>query len=606
MSREFSDDTIHTAASQRDLPMDVSSPVSVTSMPHATPQGEHDAFLQKSASLVPYLLLSAVDSADRNPTSSSDAGVPLPPPLPLTAGTNHSRQYPTRTRSLPQRTLSSSRPDSRRKIFTDYWDRAESEPPPDVDLLTSTEPGYKGIVGNSTSSRQSKTHPSTEDIRFYSPAPNYRCTLKKHHELLENVVNQSGQIPSSRTLPSLPEPLRRLVDESKSSKSCGMYPLLSPKSILRKSRNYCRLDGDDDEAGTTPHLRSDRGLNHNMKDPVLISTNNLRDAVMDVGDEEGNEFYRKARLHHSATNAEKRVHFDPRIVITEFDDGVKRQWYTEAELQTLRNETITLAQYYCLLHPQIAAACNDGKLDPVTGKPKRKVLFSLPILNCLPEDFNPYLFSKQLGGMLCHGVKHILVVDPNPVILQLYCKSIANMFPGAKIVAVESAEQALRKYKMALKRQAGKRNCRSFDIVVVEEKLSRPPLKIGPHERSHSFQQDCRESKMKRCYQKQSSLPSLEMLTHDENATSGRMSGSQLIMKIREFEEQLHGGKNAGNENNRGVIIGVSTNLERDQDALQKSGADLTWSKPPPPMGIQLRNQLLCALVSKRKGPCES
>jgi hypothetical protein len=145
--------------------------------------------------------------------------------------------------------------------------------------------------------------------------------------------------------------------------------------------------------------------------------------------------------------------------------------------------------------------------------------------------------------------------------VQLHIASIANMFPGAKIVAVDSAEQALHKYKMALKRQVGKRNCRSFDIVVVEEKLSRPPSKIGPHARAQSFQQDCFESKMKHCYQKQSSLPSLEMLTDDENATRGRMSGSQLIKKIREFEEHLHGGKNAGNENNRGVIIGVSTNL---------------------------------------------
>ena len=384
-----------------------------------------------------------------------------------------------------------------------------------------------------------------------------------------------------------------------------MYPLLSPKSILRKSRNNCRLDGDDDEAGNTLNFRSGQGLNDSVKDPVAIYKSNLRDAAMDVGDEEGNEFYRKARLHHSETHGEKGVHFDPRIVITEFNDGVERQWYTEDELQTFRNETITLAQYYCLLHPQIAAACNEDTLNPVTGKPKRKVLFSLPILNCLPEDFNPYMFSKQLGIMLCHGVKNILVVDPNPVILELYCKSISNMFPSAKIVAVQSAEEALRKYKMALKRQARKRDCRSFDIVVVDEKLSRPPPKIGPHARAQSFQQEYCESKMKHFYQKQSSLPILAMLTHDENTSSGQMSGSQLIKKIREFEEQLHGMKNGGTENNRGIIIGVSTNLARDEDALQKSGADLTWSKPPPPMGIQLRNQLLSALVSKRKAACE-
>ena len=102
--------------------MDVSSPVSVTSMPHATPQSEQDA--KQKSSVVPYLLLSAVDSAERNTPNKSMSALPLPPPPPLTGPT--SRRYSTRTESLPQQArLSSSCPDSRRKIFTDYWDRAE-------------------------------------------------------------------------------------------------------------------------------------------------------------------------------------------------------------------------------------------------------------------------------------------------------------------------------------------------------------------------------------------------------------------------------------------------------------------------------------------------
>lgn len=50
----------------------------------------------------------------------------------------------------------------------------------------------------------------------------------------------------------------------------------------------------------------------------------------------------------------------------------------------------------------------------------------------------------------------------------------------------------------------------------------------------------------------------------------------------------------------RSLWIGVSAHLPKDRAALEASGVDLCWNKPPPKMSMDLRNDLLRRLLVKR------
>ena len=50
------------------------------------------------------------------------------------------------------------------------------------------------------------------------------------------------------------------------------------------------------------------------------------------------------------------------------------------------------------------------------------------------------------------------------------------------------------------------------------------------------------------------------------------------------------------------MLIGSSKNLREDSFELAKSGADILWGFPPPPIGAELRNNILAAVLDKRAG----
>jgi hypothetical protein len=51
----------------------------------------------------------------------------------------------------------------------------------------------------------------------------------------------------------------------------------------------------------------------------------------------------------------------------------------------------------------------------------------------------------------------------------------------------------------------------------------------------------------------------------------------------------------------RALLIGVSIQPDRDAKTLKEAGTDVIWGKPIPRVGDALRNQLLNALVMKRR-----
>lgn len=493
----------------------------------------------------------------------------------------------------PSSSSSSRSQKSRRRIFSEFWDRDDLVAP-----CGATAP---------EESKAADERCSFIDICQYSPAP--EIDLKTHHELLQNVLIQSatGQIPSSRKLPSLPDPLRRMVSESICSKGCGMYPLVSPTPILRKSRYSSGRRSHGATGSSLRKARTKKMLNTDLLQSVHgLSHNSLKKFGLLVSDQEEKALYQLAceRRHKS-------VGFDPRIVITEFDDSIKREWYLERELATLKSETILLARQYTLLHPKVAQNLNKESFDPVIGKiRKKKGLYSLPVLNTLPEDFDFDMFNRQLDEMLFKGVKRVLIVDPNQVIQHLFCRSLKKIFPDSEFQSADSAEEALRMYTRAMGLKSG--SMRAFDIMVVEENLFlRSKARRGGNAKSSTVSLERMQSlgsyadttppSRRRKQVKQASLSNLDKYTQRAVPERRGMTGSQLIKRITQLEDQVY---SAGKKKQcfRSVIVGVSTNLEKDRDALQESGADFVWSKPPPPMGTNLRNQLLGALISKRQG----
>ena len=77
----------------------------------------------------------------------------------------------------------------------------------------------------------------------------------------------------------------------------------------------------------------------------------------------------------------RRVYFDPRVTITEYNDKVPREWYTDSELDKFKFDTILLAQRFLRSRPELAVDYCTGLVDPTTGVVRKKALYSLPILN---------------------------------------------------------------------------------------------------------------------------------------------------------------------------------------------------------------------------------
>lgn len=515
----------------------------------------------------------------------------------------------------------------RRSIFSQYRRKRE-------DSLYSTDE-------SSTCSSQRKPC----DILEFSPPLDHRHRLQKHFSMPEKFPMKKAQ-----ELPPLPTPLLRYTTEGVEGKG-GWYPILQPKSILRQGkfsqRSTSSLSSGDEESNTD-------GNNENAR-PVDIDWNTKQEQSCSNGDapprlqrrlseferiarnmnlEEAKQFFRETGS--TTPDRETLVKFDPRIVITEFPDDVERAWFTDEDLDRFKRETIMLVKHYMLLHPELAEELNARTIDPVTGKVRKKALYALPGLCSAAADVEDSFGSAdEIERLLKNAVRRILIVDPNKSILQLFEKSIRNMFPDANITLVQSGEEALRIYSAELERQ--KRSWdghnHGYDIVIVEEQLNRRGLKSGRKRYVHKSARMVRRMNSDTAYPASSSSSALRTLTSPSmpkpdslyNLQSfpspgrdTRMTGSQLIEQIclveNEFykvpetteEEEVESADEASSSvfsppQRWSLIIGVSMNAERDKQQLEESGADLVWGKPPPTMNEELRNKLISALIAKRQ-----
>jgi hypothetical protein len=87
-----------------------------------------------------------------------------------------------------------------------------------------------------------------------------------------------------------------------------------------------------------------------------------------------------------ASNSDRKVHFDPRVVVTELAP-VARIWYTDVELERFKAQTVQIAKSYLIQHPDEIPLYGVAQMCHVTHRYRKKALFGLSALNDLtPEE----------------------------------------------------------------------------------------------------------------------------------------------------------------------------------------------------------------------------
>lgn len=530
-----------------------------------------------------------------------------------------------------RRSGSESEACSRRAIFGHYWKKESPSSAKntlcngglsinDSTILSPfqqlpTRPRATRKRSSSLSILESSALPEERDFRMFSCPKEHASRIANRFASVEDVP-----INSMESLPPLPSPLRRLCSEGNCTGTRslhGMYPLVTPVSILRQSSYRSLLPirtSSGPTPSTTPSLQELSSGSFNLTQSIRIQNDEI------LHDLESSST--------SSSETIRNVKFDPRVTITEFEDNVERQWYNEIELEVLKHETVVLAHEYLLAHPQETERYSRAKMDQVTGTLRKKALFSLPVLSSIIDGALPKAEGGDFQLLLESQIKNILVVDPNKQILDLFCKSMNLIFPHARLTKTQTGEEASRLITAQLQRSYGSlARQRNFDIIIVEQRLY-PSLKRASQTRDttgltpaasccNMTEVSSDHADHRRVLRKPNSFNYVETIRRAPDGTVN-MLGSELLRAICELEDEVF--ENATRDKNssttceamtaapissrierRALLIGVSAQPDRDAKTLRENGADVIWGKPIPSVGDALRNQLLSALISKRR-----
>ncbi len=534
---------------------------------------------------------------------------------------SHGHKVATPTRSVSCNNESETR--NRRDIFGRYWKKASTSSRNSARnclsindstmsspiLIAPTPPRTTRKRSSSLSILESHA-PPPEPVayRMFSPPKDLESAICSRFASIDDVPTDCLD-----SLPPLPSPLRRLCSEGSTTRSLhGMYPLVTPIPILKGS-SYRSLT----MTKSAPEIPSSK--------EGFFDSFNLTQSFRSRGD----QFLQDLDIvSNSSSETGRNITFDPRVTVTEFEDCVERQWYTESELEVLKYETVALAQEYLIAHPQEAERYNRPKLDQVTGTLRKRALFSLPVLSSITDGALPNPEGCDFRALLESHIRNILIVDPNRQILTLFCRSMNQLFPHARIISTQSGEEALSFVHAELQRNFGSSSAhRNFDIIIVEQRLfgcfQNSVRATGSSSLMQAKNTSARISNdvVDRfpVLRKPNSFNFVEAIRSLPSGTLN-MCGSELIREICALEDEAFGSPSptwhqakfdtltsaeassiSAPIEWRALLIGVSVQPDRDAKTLRECGADLIWGKPIPKVGDALRNQLLSSLINKRR-----
>lgn len=271
----------------------------------------------------------------------------------------------------------------------------------------------------------------------------------------------------------------------------------------------------------------------------------------------------------SATPTRKAVRFDPRIWVHEFDRADadrKALWFTAQDLNTFKFGAMRCIMAYNSRYPNSTTT----QVSKSTWKKQTSsVLFSHPALgldneydDCAPDcrhqdtDSNTTattnsplvgtsgsrnsMVNQFREAVADNEIRNILVVDPQEICLKLYAKGLRHLFPSATIVTARNKEEALHQVQeLSTKTKSG----HDFDIIV-----------------------------------------------SDEAKSSGELDSTGLSL----FEHIKLSTKTPG------LNITVVSQRNATSENRHVPETDLMWTKPPPSMNDDLRDQMLKAILMKR------
>jgi len=322
---------------------------------------------------------------------------------------------------------------------------------------------------------------------------------------------------------------------------------------------------------------------------------------------------------------DRRLRFDPRVTVTEFEDPIPRNWYNEIELNEHKGEAIALAQSYLREHPAVAGWYRRAIRDPITKTYRKRALFSLPVFSSTysSSDTDPSLAinnsgqgetetsyfqsSSQQDEQLTLSVKKILIVHPNPAIASLFCKSMKSMFPSAELITTGSTEEASQLIKQSFTPNTGSSSISStgtasFDIIIIEQRLTSQGTSLNANNNDNKL-----NGILNNLEKGPLGLLGILMKKNQEESVAAMPStscdiryGSDLIHQVCELSSRKQQQQSRCSAISSCLIIGVSVRPERDAGVMKQAGADIVWGIPIPRVGDTLRNKLSTKLLAKR------
>lgn len=551
--------------------------------------------------------------------------------------------------------------------------------------------------------------------------PANRCLNKSHFRAMEE---QQPEMDALAALPPhLPSPMQRFYSDSlRTTRLGGVYPLISPTSILRKSSHgllpatsatpspphpkqlEIEWSGSSSHSSTTSIVEGHIDVNvstfhisekislaevpqefqqRDQQDLDRMETSSTShssgqsidevDSQQEKQEAPGESTFTSSPLGNGAGNSTqpmsksstlcptKRVRFDPRVTVTEFQDSFPRLWYSAFELERFQKESSHLVQKYFIAHPSKIMEYSEPRLDVVTGRYRRRAPFSIPILNAntleeeeeLLKDCASFRNSKRTCGatdfMAQTQVRHILIAARNHIVSDLLSRSLKTIFPHATFTTVTTGEEALRVFCDRSCRCDGEWRGRGYDLVVADgplnRSLSRSPVALSMDRihlnRSSSstvtgHQTDSRTSL---------SLSNLSSMTKPTSSSSSSSlpppsCGAELFRCIREITNNRReieaaaaatsapcpsGRTSRRSDKNKRpkdssssmeavptapfsgsnvpLLIGLTTSNPKEGEgrAMTENGAGIVWTLPPPRMDERLRDEIVARLLQKRQ-----
>jgi hypothetical protein len=488
----------------------------------------------------------------------------------------------------------------RRQIFGSFWD-------------TETSP---------SGDRNSRSHSSVDIPAIPMPSPMVR-SKSEGHQYTHNSKSHFHPMPWKQLpVSTLPSPLQRLRKSSG-----GVYPLVQPKSILRHH--------DDTEPSTV--ATSALNVTSMLTDCGRISSSSIS-SISDT-----NHSGADGDSVAASSDSKQRkavVQFDPRVTVTELAErDHERIWYSDAELSRFKYETVLAARAYLTENPNQIALYSQATFDPITKTMRKRALFSMPALadvtitdqdendehrriplqmgeskevkrsmpstesdvdtspcklhpqlllsllafeeDFIGEDLIPSDTKTKSNESDTHLIRHILIVDRNPWILDLFVRSMRTMFDCVeykKLIKSNIDIQCATTVPVALSiiQQAKQVRHPPFDLIIAEQQPYAQMEQQGSVTSDTNANPDNLNSPS-------SGEASSGLITSES------LSGSELLFRHVSEKEKI-------------VLVSVSSSRSMSGGfADTKTIADFVWGKPPPRMDSALRTQLLRALKIKRQ-----